>query len=317
MIFPVFDLHCDTATALLGEDLLQSGSLRSNQYHWDLVRAGENPGFAQCFACFSTTNEGTWSKKSPVDFFEMQLAGILRQVQNNSDKIRIAYNAEDITENLKQGIGSAVLTIEGTAGFGFDPDLLGDLYAAGFRMTTLGWNESNPLAGSHITGEGLSDLGREYVRKAQKAGMIVDVSHISDQAFYDIMDITDSAVIASHSNSREVWNVSRNLTDSMFKEICNTGGVAGINLYADFIGKDPDLDTVCDHILHFLELDPEGNHIALGGDLDGCDKLCSGFNGVQDYPKLANKLLERGVSEALVYNIFWNNAVGVMGRCCT
>ena len=102
----------------------------------------------------------------------------------------------------------------------------------------------------------------------------------------------------------------------MFRAICVTGGVAGYNQCAEFTGEQPDLDTVCDHILHFLELDPDGLHIALGGDLDGIDEMPAGFTGVQDYPKLAQKLLERGVDAQTVRQIFWDNALGVMDRCC-
>ena len=102
----------------------------------------------------------------------------------------------------------------------------------------------------------------------------------------------------------------------MFRAICRSGGVAGFNMCAPFVGEDPDLDTCAEHFIHFLELGGE-KHIALGGDLDGCDVLPRGFDGVQDYPKLADKLLERGLSEAQVYDIFWNNAMEVMRRCCT
>jgi len=203
------------------------------------------------------------------------------------------------------------LTIEGPAGFGFDPALLEDLYKIGFRITTLGWNESNVLCGSHKTGGGLTEQGREYVFEAQRLGMLVDVSHISDEAFWDIMDITRGPVIASHSNSRSVCNVSRNLTDEMFKAICQTGGVAGLNLYTKFLGENATVDTVCDHAIHWLELGGEKN-ISLGGDLDGCDTLPAGFSGVQDYPKLAERLLARGISEETVMDIFWNNAMGVL-----
>jgi membrane dipeptidase len=83
---------------------------------------------------------------------------------------------------------------------------------------------------------------------------------------------------------------------------------------AEFIGERPTLNTACDHILHFLELDPEGSHIALGGDLDGVDHTPLGFDGVQSYPKFAAQLLSRGVGESIVRNIFWNNALGVMER---
>ena len=316
MIFPVFDLHCDTALALLGKDMMGDVSLRKNSAHIDLERAKTLPGYAQCFACFTTPAFREWYQVSPVIAFEREMGQILSQIEANSDWIRQVYSAKEVRENYEKGLMSGILTIEGPAGFGFDPALLGDLYKVGFRITTLGWNEHNVLTGSHKTGGGLTDQGREFVREAQRVGMIVDVSHISDEGFWDIMKVTDKPIIASHSNSRAVCNVSRNLTDDMFRAICETGGVAGFNQCAPFVGENPNLNTICDHILHFLELDPEGDHIALGGDLDGCDELPSGFDGVQSYPAMAQKLLERGVGEKLVHKIYWDNALGVMETCC-
>ena len=314
MNYPVFDLHCDTALALLGKDMNQPGSLRKNELHIDLERASALPGYCQCFACFTTPYMEDWAKISPVVAFERELATIQREIHENRDRISLAYSPEDIVSNLENGMMSAVLTIEGPAGFGFDPELLEDLYLVGFRISSLGWNEKNPLTGSHVTGGGLTELGKAYVRKAQDLGMLVDVSHISDEGFWDIMKVTQAPVIATHSNSRAVCDVSRNLTDDMFMAICETGGVAGFNQCDAFVGQEPDMDTICDHILHFLELDPQGKHIALGGDLDGCDKLPDGFDGIQSYPLMAERLLDRGVSDDILMNIFWNNALGVMKR---
>lgn len=314
MSFPVFDFHCDTALTLLGEDLNQAGSLKHNSLHIDLDRAAGLGGYAQCFACFTTPYMEERRHISPVLVFERELATIQREVDKNSDCISIAYSPEEIEENQASGKMSAILTLEGTAGFGYDPALLEDLYAIGFRVTSLGWNEQNPLTGSHVTGGGLTDQGREYVREAQRLGMLVDVSHISDEGFWDILKITDAPIVATHSNSRAVWNHSRNLTDDMFRAICETGGVAGYNACADFTGEDPDLDSICDHLFHFLELDPSGTHIALGGDLDGVERTPRGFEGVQSWPVLAQRLLERGMDEKTVQNIYWNNAIGVMKR---
>lgn len=313
MNFPVFDLHCDTALALLDREGNVCKSLADNDLHIDLNRAGELPGYAQCFACFTTS----MYDHSPVVTFEKELETIVSQIERNRNRIRLAYTPEEIEANQSRGLMSAILSIEGPAGFHFDPEMLEPLQRIGFRLSTLGWNEKNPLTGSHATGGGLTDLGKAYVQEAQRLNMLIDVSHISDEGFWDIMEITRKPVIASHSNSRSIWGVSRNLTDDMFRAICQSEGVAGINLYTDFLGENADLDTVCRHILHFLELDPTGKHIALGGDLDGCDTLPADFAGVQDYPKLAEKLLASGLDEALVYDIFWNNAVGVMKRCCT
>lgn len=314
MRFPVFDLHCDTAYALLGRSLRECGSLRENALHIDLNRAGKLAGYAQCFACYTTTLHNTVPS---VELFEREMATVMREVERNSDLISIAYNAKDVVENIQKGRMSAILTIEGPAGFGFDPELLPMLYQVGFRMTTLCWNEQNPLTGSHETGGGLTEEGRKYVRQAQELGMIVDVSHISEQGFWDVMDISVSPVIASHSNGAALCPHSRNLSDEMFCAICESGGVVGINLFEDFLGTNASLDTVCDHILHFMQTDPSAEHIALGGDLDGCDRLPMGFAGVQDYDKLAARLLDRGVGKTAVMNIFWNNALGVFEKCCT
>ncbi len=316
MNIPVFDLHCDTALGLLGHSMNEAGSLRKNSLHIDLERASGLPGYCQCFACFTSPGMQEWMKLSPTVVFERELVTIQRELDQNKDLIALAYSAEQVEQNRQQGKMSAILTVEGPAGFGYDPALLEDLYKIGFRITSLGWNEKNPLTGSHVTGGGLTDLGKEFVREAQRLGMIIDVSHISDEGFWDIMKITGSPIIATHSNSRSVYGASRNLTDDMFRAIVETGGVAGFNMCAEFTGENPTLDTACDHIFHFMELAPSGKHIALGGDLDGIDHMPAGFAGVQDYPAFAARLLQRGLDEHTVENIFWHNALGVMENCC-
>lgn len=308
----VFDLHCDTALALLGESRNEAGSLKKNELHIDLERASRLDGYCQCFACFTTPMMQEWNKLSPIVVFERELATIQREVDRNQNLISFAYSAGEVEANRAQGKMSAILTIEGPAGFGFDPALLENLHQIGFRISTLGWNEANELTGSNVTGGGLTDRGREYIREAQRLGMLVDVSHISDEAFWNIMECTQAPIVASHSNSRSLCGHSRNLTDDMFRAICQTGGVAGINQYGEFLGEQPTLDTVCDHIFHFMELDPSGKHIALGGDLDGCETLSQGFEGIQSYPALARRLLERGLEEKTIGDIFWNNALNVL-----
>ena len=315
MNFPVFDLHCDSALALLGKTMNEAGSLRNNENHIDLERASKLGGYAQCFACFTTPSMEEWGKVSPIVVFERELATIQREVDKNQDLIAIAYSPEEIEENRSAGKMSAILTLEGTAGISYEPALLEDLQAIGFRIASLGWNEKNPLTGSHKTGGGLTDQGREFVKEAQRLGILIDVSHISDEGFWDIMKVTQAPIMATHSNSRAICDNSRNLTDDMFRAIVETGGVAGYNACAEFTGENPTVDTICDHIFHFMELDPSGKHIALGGDLDGVTNLPAGFEGVQSWPVLAERLMVRGLSEETVMDIYWNNVLGVMKRC--
>ena len=316
MNIPVFDLHCDTALAMIPHEGYPVRNIRKNDCHIDMERAAKLAGYCQCFACFTTPFMQEWMHVSPQEVFKREIAVLENALTENADMIKQAFSAQDVISNQKAGWMSAIFTIEGPAGFGFDPGRLEELYKKGFRITSLGWNEKNLLAGSNATGGGLTDMGKAYVAEAQRLGMIVDVSHISDEAFWDIMDITQAPIIATHSNSRAVCDHSRNLTDDMFRAICNTGGVAGFNQCDAFVGENPDLDTVGKHFLHFMEMDPDGKHIALGADLDGCDVLPFGFDGVQSYPVLADKLRAVGLSENNLYDIYWNNALGVMKRCC-
>ena len=314
MKFPVFDFHCDTTHALLGNDLREFGSLKNNNHHIDLTRASQLPGYAQCFACFTTTGDAILKGLQPHELFERELAVFMREIESNKEVVQQAFSTQDVVKNLEDGKMSAILTIEGPAGFGYDLELLEDLHKIGFRITTLGWNEENVLTGSCVTGGGLTDAGKAFVDEAQRLGMLIDVSHISDEGFWDIIHRTKAPVIATHSNSRSIHNVPRNLTDDMFRAIMETDGLTGINLYPGFLGENASLDTVCDHIFHFLEMDTSGKHIALGGDLDGINKLPVGFAGIESYGDLATSLLARGLDADLVMNIFWNNALRVLNH---
>ncbi len=310
MSYAVFDLHCDTALKLTERG---SAELRRNDCHIDLTRAGELDGYAQCFAMFTTPAFEEWFQKPVTAVFDDMLDNLEAELEQNADLIAKAGSPAEIEANRKGGKMSAILTLEGPAGIGYDPARLEELYDRGFRISTLGWNERNVLTGSNITGGGLTDLGREYVRECQRLGILVDVSHISDEAFWDILKITEAPIVASHSNLRSVWGHGRNLTEEMYRALAQTGGTAGINLFTEFVkGENTDLDGVCDHIFRMLELVPDGRHISLGGDLDGCDTLPAGFEGVQSYNALARQLLARGLDEKTLEAICWNNAMGVM-----
>lgn len=315
MRLPVFDLHCDTALAISERGRENRDQLRRNACHIDLERARELGGYAQCFALFTTPIFDEWFQKPVTEVFEHMLTNLESELERNSDLIRKAGSAAVVEANYAAGKMSAILTLEGTAGIGYDPARLEALYARGVRISTLGWNEKNPLTGSNVTGGGLTDLGREFVRECQRLGILVDVSHISDEAFWDIMKITEAPIVASHSNLRSLCGHSRNLTQDMYKAICETGGTAGINLCPPFLAEEnASVDAACDHIFRFLELDPDGTHLSLGGDLDGIDSLPAGFAGVQSYNDMADRLLERGLDEKTIRNLYWHNALGVMDR---
>ena len=179
----------------------------------------------------------------------------------------------------------------------------------GVRLLNPVWNNANALCGScaQEPERGLSARGVEFVARMEELGIHTDVSHISDAGFWDVLRRAKRPVTASHSNSREpgLCPHRRNLTDNMFRAIRDTGGVVGINLYADFVGGDS-MEQLIAHIERFLSLDGEKT-VALGGDLDGCEALAAGFSGVQDVAKLYQALEERGYPQTLLEDIFWNN----------
>lgn len=316
MKYPVFDLHCDTALELLDNSLRRKCRLYERQGHIDLKRGLALSGYAQQFAFFTTTDMDPNGKFTPEQIFDAMLQNFQDELKVNAQWMEQARTSQDAERIVKSGKVAAILTLEGPAGIGFDVGRLDELAELGFAMTTLTWNEKNPLAGSHATGGGLTEKGKEYVRKAQHLGMAIDVSHLGEEAFWGIMNITQAPVSASHSDSRKVCGVSRNLTDEQFKAICETGGVVGLNLYSAFLGEGQvDLDTACNHILHWLELGGE-KHISLGGDLDGCGQLPDGFTGIESYPALAEALENRGVSQAVIEDLYWNNAMRMWSKCC-
>ena len=229
----------------------------------------------------------------------------------------LCLSGGDYDAALAQGKIAAFLALEGAEGIDCDPGRLEDLFEMGFRMVTLTWNANNALAGcAKEDGPGLTRQGREFVRRAQALGMLVDVSHISDRAFWDVLDTAEKPVVASHSNSRAMCSHWRNLTDQQFQALCVHGGSAGINLYGMFLTMDgtAGLEHVYRHIDHFMELGGEG-HVALGGDLDGCDRLPRGFKGLKDYEKLAAFLERKGYTGETIQQIYSNTLKRIVTLC--
>lgn len=199
-----------------------------------------------------------------------------------------------------------VLSIEGAEGIDCDESFLPQAYADGVRAINLCWNYDNALAGAAMDGAtGLTEKGRRFVRQMERLGIYADVSHLSDTAFWDLIEMAERPVIASHSNSRHLCPWARNLTDKMFLAIVKTGGCVGLNFCADFVGRGRDIEAVVDHAEHFLALGGEKN-LGLGSDFDGCE-TAAGLDDLRAMEALYNAMLRRNWSETLVQDIFYNN----------
>ena len=308
---PYFDGHCDTVSLCEKE----GRSLRENAGHLDLTRLKAYTKAAQFFAMYHDLSV------APADgmFAECrrQQAVFAREIAKNTDIAVQCFTAEDVKRANAAGKVAAFLSCEGTELLNCDPANLDWAREVGIKSINLTWNHANLIAGSHMhePERGLNDLGRTFVRKAQSYDILIDVSHCSDAAFWDLMEITVKPVIATHSNSRAICGHTRNITDDMFKAIVQTGGIVGINFWVEFVASKPEptMDDVIAHIDHFMELGGE-KHIGLGADLDGCEKLSGGMSGLEDMPMLWEALSKRGYSDTLLEDIFYNNFLRVLSK---
>ena len=249
--YVVFDSHCDTATELWS----RKETLERNTCHVSLPQMRQLAGCGQFFAFCTLGGMNTgWTCEQllwePYRY-------VREQLEMHRDSVQLCTCGADYDRALEAGKCAAFLSLEGAEGISCDPGRLEQLREAGITMVNLTWNADNALAGaSKQDGPGLSCQGREVVRRAQKLGILIDVSHVSDRAFWDIMDITEKPVVASHSNSRRLCGHSRNLTDEQFRAICDCGGYAGINLYPAFLSENerPDFETIYAHMDHFLQI---------------------------------------------------------------
>ena len=311
----LFDAHCDTISLVQNK----GGSIRENTYHTDLKRGLRFSPYAQIFAVFTrpfgtAMAKGNYDTDLPVgellELGEGLLEILLSEFERNSDILILCRDANDAKEAALNGKAAAFIAVEGSELLGCNPDRLEHFYKKGVRFINLCWNYDNAVCGaaSGRVGAGLTQLGREYVLKMQELGIAVDLSHASERTFWDAVEIAERPLIAGHSNSKKLCDNPRNLTDGQFRELVRRGGLAGLNLYPDFLndkGK-AKIEDVLRHAEHFLALGGE-KALCLGGDLDGIENLPEGMTGIESYAMIYEAMLRKNWNEDLVRDIFYNN----------
>ncbi|OZU88387.1 hypothetical protein CIL03_12120 [Virgibacillus indicus] len=263
-----------------------------------------------------------------------QISCLYREIEESSDKIMLCKTAVDISLAKKSGKIGIMLSFEGVEPLGTDISLLCVFYELGVRMIGLTWSRRN-LAGDgcsfnfseHQMTGGLSEFGLSVIKEAEKLGMIIDVTHINDEGFMDIISHSHQPVIASHSNARVVAKTPRNLTDEQLRKIAASGGVAGINavsIIASETEKGATTEKLVDHIEHMVSV-VGVNHVGLGLDLcdlfnkysssDGTDPLSNKtFDILADHgalDELTYALLHRGFGKEDVVKIYGGNMLRV------
>lgn len=308
----IFDGHCDTVLLRC----LQGGSLRKNTGHLDLERAGEYRRYAQFFTLFGQPED--FPGLSMEEIFQKEYRLFQRELAANGELAVHCRTAPEAQAAFAAGKCAAFLSVEGAELLDCSLERLEEAHRLGVRAVSLTWNRANALSGSHAEEpeRGLTGQGRAFVEKMGRLGMLIDVSHLSDRGFWDVAELVSGPFFASHSNSRSVFSHTRNLTDGQFTAIIDHNGVAGLNLYAQFLGEDASIDTAVAHLEHWLALG--GAHsIALGGDWDGCSQLPRGISGIQDLDRLWERLLQRNYSEELLRALFYENLMRVVSEVCT
>ena len=269
--------------------------------------------------------------KEPGKRLKESILAMSSELRESRDIVKVIYNSDDFHKAVSEDKIGVMLGLEGLSGIGENIDALDVLYQLGFRHVGLTWNEENPLA-TGIGGDsqrGLTELGKKAVKRINELGMILDVSHANDKTFWDICEVSTSPIIASHSNSRSLCNVARNLTDEQIKAIGDKNGLIGLNAYKNFVHEDPKertLDYLIKHLEHMVNL-VGIDKIALGFDFfeylsgDSPDSFTQenivGAEGLEDISRASNlitQLRSKGFSQEDIDKIAYKNFLSLMDR---
>ena len=267
-------MHSDTITTLY--DRIQKGSsetLRKNSIQIDFEKLQKAGYLLQNFAVFldkEIWNAGLYKEAMQrIDFFK-------KQISESEDLIRQVTSFEEILQNEKEDRISALLTLEGGEILEGNVDNLLKFHEKGVRMITLTWNYDNELGHCHFDteGKGLTKRGFEVVERMEELNMIPDVSHGSDALFFDVCRVAKKPFVASHSNTRSVYNRTRNMSDEMIRVLAQHGGVMGMNFFAGFASAKAREDGMCyleDILKHMKHVVNVGGIecLGLGSDFDG------------------------------------------------
>jgi membrane dipeptidase len=307
----LIDLHCDTIYRIFTED--KKASLADNNFHVDIKKLKKSSSLAQFFALFLDLEE---IETNPLDHTLAMLDRFYQELEKNQDRIKIAHNYEELVKNKADNKISAFLTIEEGEALQGSLANLRNFYRLGVRLITLTWNYPNAIGYPNIKEEyrskGLSSFGKEVVYEMNKLGMLIDVSHLSDQGFYDVAKLSTKPFIASHSNCRSLKGHSRNLNDEMIRVLADKGGIIGINFSSNFLA-DKEISKVIDivkHIKHIHQISGIDS-IALGSDFDGIDCELE-IKNISKMNMLYSALKKAKFSEDEIEKIFYKNAEQVI-----
>jgi membrane dipeptidase len=338
-VFPVvFDGHNDVLLRLGGRDGGCPGAFfeRGEKGHLDLPRAREG-GFGGGFFAVWIPSPKT-SKRTPRGLPPaLDVAHALRRtmadtatlfrIEDRSEgKFRVVRTVDDIQWCLDTEVMAAVLHMEGADAIDTDLDALHVLHRAGLRSLGLVWGRPNAFAEgvavhfqrSPDTGPGLTEAGIELVRACNELRIMVDVSHLNEQGFWDVAGLTDAPLIATHSNAYALCESTRNLTDPQLDAIAASDGMVGLNFAVNFLREDAardantPLETMVRHVDYLVER-VGIDRVGFGSDFDGV-LISQEIGDVSGLPKLMAALRERGYDHQALRKLAHENWLRVLRK---
>lgn len=308
----IVDFHCDALSKLLKDDELSFEGNKPGVLDVTYGRLRESGTLLQTFAVYI-------SSKSPG---EREIDPILENIDLLYEKVlslpdmRLVRSASDLEACMHDGKTGALLSLEGIKGLQGRTSMLRILHRLGVRAAGFTWNDANWAADGVMEprGGGLTAAGAKFVRACNELGIIIDVSHMSERAFWDTAALSSKPFIASHSNAQALCNHPRNLTDLQIKAIIECGGLIGITYVPYFVRSDgiATIDDVLAHVEHICSLGGE-NHLMLGSDFDGIESYVESLTHPGQVERLRNAILKR-FSETQTERIMAGNAVDFLRK---
>jgi membrane dipeptidase len=307
----VVDGHIDTLLELVNGRVFGLGE-ENTVTHVDFPRLQKGGVNVQFFAAFI---EPAYKPERALKRTLQMISQFHREIEKNSDQIMLVTKYDDISKSTKSGKIAALLSIEGGEALAGDLGVLACLYRLGVRAIGLTWNERNDIAdgvGEKFANSGLTSFGIEVVKEMNHLGMMIDVSHINEHGFWDVLEHTTKPIIASHSNAFTQCAHVRNLKDDQIVALARNGGVMGMNFAPPFIDRErATIGRLVDHIDHIVQL-VGVDYVGLGSDFDGIPATPEGLDDVTCLPAITQALLDRRYSEPDIHKILGGNFLRVM-----
>lgn len=321
----VVDTHCDTLKCLMPmftlprnsqwDDRSQVGmGTRSEMGHIDIPRLKEGGIDCQVFAISSVRDRTRpYALRTAMEMIDI----FYQECEKNEDSIAPVTTHSGILKAAKEGKVAAMLSIEGADIIEGKIGMLRVFHRLGVRMVGIVHHLRNELAdgvADRRTKGGLSELGVQAVEELDSLGCLIDVSHMSDAGFWDLLDVAKGPVMASHSNARAVCDHPRNMTDEMIEAMAERGGVMGMNFAPGFVHPtDPTVQAVVDHIDHIVGL-VGPDHVGLGSDFDGIPYTPAGLEDATKMPNITAELAKRGYANEDIRKILGANHLRLIKR---